>query len=138
LFQNIIASAARPRFAVYCPFSPNDSDKYTRAGTDRQIALFLMFINECRKENITPVLLTPCPENGITAPQETFRREIVNTTKNMATALKVAIIDRDAIYTNYSVTTGGFKAGLNADTKHPNPAGYTLESALWIETFSNY
>jgi len=138
LFQNVIASSLLPRIAVYCPFSPNDTDKYTRAGTDRQIATMLMFIKECRNKNITPFLLTPCPENGITAPQETFRREVVNTTKSIAASLNVTVIDRDSVYTNYTVDTGGFIAGTNADTKHPNPAGYALETALWLEALKYY
>lgn len=138
LFKNVAASDLAPTVAVYCPFSPNDTDKYTRAGTDRQIATMLAFINDCRKYNITPVLLTPCPENGRSAADEAFRREVVVASKSIAAALNIAVIDRDAIYTDYTNAAGGFKTGTNSDTKHPCPAGYALESPLWVAALANY
>lgn len=137
LFQNMVAGGAVPAAMAYCPFSPNDVDKYTRAGTDRQLLLMYQFVKTCKDNNIVPILVTPCPESGITAPQEAFRREVAAAAVSLCNSLRLICIDRDAYYTNYTVSTGGFNAGLNADTKHPSLAGYTGESLLWLKAMDN-
>ena len=136
LLKNVLSGGLRPSIVVYCPFSPNDTDKYTRAGTDRQIATMLAAINECNTYGVKIVLLTPCPENGRSAADEAFRREIVQKCLYVSRTMNIQIIDRDAIYTDYTNAAGGFKAGLNADTKHPNPTAYALEAGAWLSALS--
>lgn len=118
--------------AVYCPWSPNDTDKYTAAGVTRMQQAALQFIAACQGAGIVPALLTPCPINSINSTQEGFRRQIVDWVKVVCASNQAILIDRDAVYTDYTVDTGGYKAGLNATSLHPNATGYALEaSTAW-------
>lgn len=132
LFKNLIASGIRPKIACFCAFSPNDTDKYTVAGTQRQIAGMSQFVGICRQYGIKPALKTPCPVSGTTATEEGFRRQVVAATKLFAAQLSTLLIDRDSVLTDYSTTSGGWLSGMNTDTKHPSPAGYAAERALWL------
>jgi len=136
--QNAFANGSVPKVAGFCPFSPNDTDKYTAAGTARQISGALLFLNECKKYGIYPILVTPCPVSSLTAPQEAFRRQVVAACKSISTSMSCGLVDRDSVYTDYSGATGGWLAGLNADTQHPNATGYALEAALWTAAIPNF
>jgi hypothetical protein len=116
---------------AYSPWSSNDTDKYTQAGVDRMTRQTLFVLQECRRLGITPVLATPCPVGGISAANEAFRRQMVAVTKSLAASFGARVVDRDALYTDYSTTSGGWLAGMNFNTVHPSPAGYLAESALW-------
>lgn len=139
-FANVIAKvqAIRPSAASFTPWSPNDTDKYTQAGIDRCKILAMRFVAECQKVGTTPILVTPAPVNSLSATDEGFRRQIVTFVKN-ACANGVAILaDRDAVYTEYSTASGGYKSGLFATPLHPNAAGYALEAAqVWQPIFSD-
>ena len=115
---------------MYCPWSPNDTDKYTAAGITRMQQQALNFITQCQAVGTYPVLMTPNPANGLTAPQEAYRLQIVAWTKALCATGIARLIDRDAVYTDYTTGVGGYKTGLNADTLHPNQTGYTLESQV--------
>lgn len=121
-------SAIKGTLAVYCPWSPNDSDKYTAAGVTRMQQAALQFITACQAAGVVPALLTPCPANGLNSTQEGFRRQIVAWAKLVCASNIAILVDRDAVYTDYSTDTGGYKAGLNATTLHPNATGYALEA----------
>lgn len=135
LAQAFFTAGHKTNIAAYCGFSPNDTDKYTRAGTDRQIAGIMIFLHECRKSGALPVLVTPCPVGGLTAPQEAFRREVVQATKAIADTFRAEVVDRDAIYTNYALDTGGWIVGMTSEAAgsalHPNATGYAAEGVLW-------
>jgi len=137
-FPNVIAKiqAVRPTVASFTPWSPNDSDKYTQAGVDRCKVLAMRFLQECQKVGTTPILCTPNPVNSISEASEGFRRQIVEFVKTACEAKGVILADRDAIYTDYSTTAGGYKAGLFATPLHPNATGYALEAAqVWVPIF---
>ena len=122
------------RGVVYNRQRTNDSDAYTQAGLDRQMAGAVQWVQACQKVGSIPALLTPLPQNGTTSGQEAFRRQGVQSIKDICAALGVACIDRDSIYTDYTQVTGGFKAGLSnpASLPHPNLTGYQLEAELWL------
>lgn len=122
----------RPSVAFYCPFSPNDSDKYTQAGVNRMLSQMVQWIDHCTQNGVIPGLATPNPVNGITAPQEAFRLQVVAAVKAMCASGSVLLVDRDAVYTDYTTGVGGYKSGLNATTLHPNATGYALEAAQWV------
>ena len=131
--KNAIANGLQTTALAFCPFSPNDSDKYTAAGTARQIASALEFLTICKSIGATPILLTPCPVGGLNSTQEGFRRQVAVATKQYASAFGAKLIDRDALYTDYTTTSGGWLAGMNFNFVHPSPASYALEaSALWL------
>lgn len=121
-------SAIKGTMAAYCPWSPNDSDKYTAAGITRMQQAALQFITACQTAGVVPALMTPCPANGLNSTQEGFRRQIVAWVKLVCASNVAILIDRDAVYTDYTVDTGGFKTGLNATSLHPNATGYALEA----------
>jgi len=120
-----------PNVAGLCPWSTNDSDKYTQAGVNRVAGNALRFLHACRTKNIYPLLVTPCPVNSISAAEEGFRRQVVSQLIHIAQQHNAGIVDRDAIYTDYSLTTGGFLPAIGADGTHPGFAGYALEAGLW-------
>lgn len=125
-------AAIKPTIAFYCPWSPNDTDKYTAAGITRMQQLALQWIDACRVAGARAVLLTPNPMNGLDSTQEGFRRQIVTWVKTVCSAGLATLGDRDAVYTDYSTNTGGYKAGLFATSLHPNPTGYALEASTVI------
>jgi hypothetical protein len=134
-YANALAklTAIKPSVAAYCPWSPNDTDKYTAAGITRMQQQALQWIEACRVAGVAKnVLLTPDPANGLDSTQEGYRRQIVAWVKSVCAAGLATLGDRDAVYTDYSSATGGFKSGLNATTLHPNSTGYALEaSQVW-------
>jgi len=132
----ISSGATLPNAAAICPWSPNDTDKYTQAGVNRTIGNAIRFMHACRTKEIAPILVTPCPRDSITAGEEGFRRQVVNAVKALASAFGAGIIDRDALYTNYSAAEGGFLPGLSSDGTHPSSTGYAAESQLWDNAIS--
>jgi hypothetical protein len=118
-------AALRPSAFNYCPFTPNDGDKFSQAGVDRMKALALTVVAAGRAVQSRPRLVTPAPMDGLTATEEGFRRQIVEWVKAQCSAGLAELIDRDATLTNYTLVTGGFKAGLGATTLHPNQLGNT-------------
>jgi len=134
-YANVIAKiqALRPSCASFTPWSPNDSDKYTQAGIDRCKVLAMRFVQECQKVGTTPILCTPNPVNSLDATSEGFRRQAVAFVKSTCANGVAILADRDALYTDYSTATGGYKAGLNATSLHPNATGYALEAEqVWV------
>ena len=125
-------TATRPSIAALCPWSPNDSDKYTQAGVDRCIRQAMQWVDACQRADAVPALVTPAPVNGLTAGEEGFRRQVVAAVKAICAGGSALLIDRDAVFTDYSSASGGFKSGLNATTLHPNGTGYAQEAAsVW-------
>ena len=139
LCKNFCQYDVKPNVMVYCGFSPNDVDRFTVSGTNRQIAGIMQFLHEARKKGSQPILVTPCPVGGgaagqnLTTAQEAFRVQVVNATKSIGTAFGIDVIDRDALYTNYSSGgIGGFiqspvVLGGNISYVHPSVAGYAQE-----------
>mgnify|MGYP000378998438 CR=1 FL=1 len=134
-YTNALAklTAIKPTLAAYCPWSPNDADKYTAAGITRMQQQALLWLTACRAAGSTPILLTPNPANGLNSTQEGFRRQMVAWVKSVCSAGMATLGDRDAVYTDYSTNTGGYKAGLFATALHPNATGYALEETqVWL------
>lgn len=121
----------KPRIAFYAPWSPNDADAFTAGTEEAVIKNAAQWVATCYANGAKPILATPTPKGSLTLGQETARRTIVQKVKDFCAATNVPYIDRDAVYTDYTVSTGGFKSGLSADALHPNLAGYTLEAELW-------
>lgn len=138
LAEKFFTNGHRPNVVAVCPWSPNDTDKYTQAGINRCIGNAIRFLHEARKIGANAVLVTPCPVGGISATDEGFRRQIVLAIKAIATSFGCGLVDRDAIYTDYSSSSGGWLAGMNFNTVHPSPAAYLAESALWTAALNDY
>ena len=133
-FMNHAETIQAGSTAVFSPYSPNDNAGVVNAQVYKSnvVKNANTFINFCNQLGIQPVLLTPNPANGYSAETETIRRDCVALVKSIASANNVKIIDRDAIYTDYSTSIGGYNSGLNSDALHPNAAGYYAESAEWL------
>jgi len=138
-YQNGLNKLAitKPSVAAFCPWSPNDTDKYTQAGVDRCNRQALQWVQYCVTNQIIPALITPAPVNGLTTGEEGFRRQVVQYVKALCATSVAVLLDRDSVYTDYSSASGGFKAGLNSTTLHPNGTGYALEGQLWTSVLSN-
>jgi len=126
-----IVQTVKPKFALLAPWSPNDADFVTVGVNEAVLKNAAQWITTCYSVGAIPILTTPTPKDGLTAPQETIRRSVVQSVKDLCASTGVRLIDRDSVYTNYTLSTGGFKAGLSADGLHPNAAGYALEAALF-------
>ena len=115
--------------ATFFPFSPNDTDKYTAAGEQRQIYNTSAFIDAATKNGVVPILCTPVPVAGLTAPQETSRRKIAQAIRDMAGYCRVA--DFDLLLNDYTVSTGGWAvAGDTSGTVHPSAQGHGKMATL--------
>ena len=138
LAEKFFATGAQPNIAAMCPYSSNDTDKYTQAGINRIVGVALRFLNECRKAGAIPILLTPVPYTGTTSGEEAFRRQAVVAIKQLAVTYKCGLVDRDSIYTDYSTAAGGWLPVVIGDGTHPSHAGYVAESALWTAALAPY
>lgn len=124
-----------PTYAFLAPWSPNDADYVTAGVADAVLGNATQWVSACDAVGAIPILATPTPKNGLTAPQESVRRGVVQAVKDFCIAAGVLMIDRDSVYADYSTLTGGFKSGLSADGLHPSATGYASESLLWLEAF---
>lgn len=121
----------KPKYAFLAPWSPNDADFVTAGVAEAVLGNAAQWVAGCHAVGAIPILATATPKNTLTAPQETVRRGVVQAVKDFCASGNIRLIDRDAVYTNYSLSTGGFNAGLSADGLHPNAAGYAAEAQLW-------
>jgi len=124
----------RPTVAVMIVGSPNDVSPfaaYSAGWVSASMVLAAQWATYCRSLNVMPGFATCSPNTGISVGQEANRRLLVAQVKAMADAIGAKIIDRDSVWTDYSTSSGGYKAGLSSDAVHPNGAGYTAEKALW-------
>lgn len=127
----------KPRYAAFPPWSPNDTNALI-SGIESQVMMQAsVFINACAEIGVIPILITPAPKNGLTLAEEVVRRNITTKIIKLASDNDILLIDRDAVYTDYSSSSGGYKAGLNSDTVHPSDAGYELEKIEWIKILQN-
>jgi hypothetical protein len=121
----------RPAFASFCPWSPNDTDKYSQAGVVRSFDYATRWVAECQKVDAVPILQTPHPVGGINPTEEGFRRQVVEFIRKLCATGVAILADSDATFTDYSSSSGGWKGGgaLNATTLHPNYAGHQLDAS---------
>jgi hypothetical protein len=131
-FLAYISSGARPTAAAFCPWSVNNTLLYDAGQVTAVTSISNQFVALCAEYGITPYLVTPAPRNGITAAEESVRRQCVQAIKGVAAASGVVVIDRDAVYTNYDSPTGGYKfPEWCLDNVHPTDAGHLVESNEW-------
>lgn len=129
--KNLLAAItyARPHAAVFCPFSPNDSDKYTTAGEQRQILGMYQFLAACDAAGTIPMLSTPIPVNGLTQAQEASRRLVAAKVRELTQI--VTVLDFDLQLNNYASVTGGFAVAADGSgTVHCTPQGHAKQAAL--------
>lgn len=119
----------RPQIAICAPWSTNDSDAYTSGVSEKVVGRASRFVEMCQRYGAIPILSDPHPKNGITSGQETVRRGVVTDLAAWASARNIALLSRDAVYTDYTVATGGYKAGYTDDGIHPNSTSYPIEAA---------
>lgn len=133
-FLAYIASGARPTAAAFCPWSVNNTLPYDAGQVTAVTNISNQFIVLCAEYGITPYLVTPAPRNGITAGEESIRRQCVQAIKTAAAAAGVVVVDRDAVYTNYNLATGGYKLPeWSLDGVHPTDEAHVVESFEWQE-----
>lgn len=131
-FQSWISAGARPTIAAFCPWSVNNSSPYLASQLNSVRQSIGVFISLCENQKILPALVTPAPRNGITEAEETVRRQVVDYVKSYCTQTGTTLIDRDGVYTDYSVPTGGYKLPeWCVDGIHPTQSGHFAESFEW-------
>jgi len=137
-FMEWVNSGAKPTIAAFCPWSVNNSSAYQPAQLNSVKLAIGVFISLCEQYRIIPALVTPAPRNGITQAEETARRAVVQYIKDYCASYNIILIDRDAIYTDYSSATGGYKLPeWCIDNIHPNQLGHEVESLEWVSVLKN-
>lgn len=126
-FLGYLASGLIPEVAVLQPWSVNNLNKYKTVGLAETNFVIAKFLEACRTYDIVPILMTPCPANGLIASDETGRRAVVALIKSHTQYGWPLLIDRDAYYTDYTSSTGGFKTGMSGDGIHPTRAWHIAE-----------
>jgi hypothetical protein len=136
-FMSYVESGARPTIAALCPWSVNNTNPYTSAQESSVKQSIAVFVALCENNKITPSLVTPAPVNGLSEASEAFRRKYVQIIKDYCLYNNVLLIDRDAVYTNYSTPTGGYKLPeWCLDNVHPTELGHIAESVEWASALS--
>lgn len=132
--------AHRPKAAAYSPWSPNDvADRYTALGVSKALARAVRWADECAAVGTLAGLVTPAPVGGITAGNESFRRQVVEGLKSICSTGVATLIDNDSVWTDYSNPAGGWKPGLGFNTVHPNYAGHQLAaSQVWLPAYQRW
>ena len=136
--KTLASGGINPQMAAMCPYSSNDTDKYTQAGVSRCLATALIFLDLCRKARCVPILVTPVPYSGLTEAQEGFRRDVCSGIRQIAAKNGSQVVDRDLLFTNYATSCGGWVPGLVGDGTHPGAVGYAAEKALWQSAFESF
>ncbi len=132
-FLNYLEKGARPTIAAFCPWSVNNSGTYIADQAVSVAQSIGVFIAACEQFGVIPALVTPAPRNGLNSTDEGFRRQFVQQIKSYCLNNRCLLIDRDAVYTNYLVDTGGYKLPeWCLDNVHPTEAGHVAESVEWI------
>lgn len=128
----------KPTVAIINPYSHNGQvtggDQYSQAGLDLVNDYCRQAIAACKAVGTIPALRTPGPAGGINATQEGWRRAAVADIKAYCAQGAAVLIDADSVLTDYTSSTGGFKAAYvnGASLLHTNDAGYDAEAALVI------
>lgn len=131
-FQSYVQNGALPTIAAFCPWSVNNLNPYSVSGNQYMRQSLGVFMSICKRNGIIPALVTPAPRNGLTEAEEGARRAVVQYIKDFCSANGVLLIDRDSVYTNYDVGTGGYKnPAWTSDGIHPTEAGFIQESVEW-------
>jgi hypothetical protein len=131
-FLAYLSSGARPNIAAFCPWSVNNTLAYDAGQVSAVTTISNRFVTLCIEHGITPALVTPAPRNGITESEESVRRQCVQAIKAVASARGVLLIDRDSVFTNYDLPTGGYKLPeWCTDIVHPTEIGHSVESTEW-------
>lgn len=130
-------SRVNPTFAACAPWSTNDADAYTAGVESRILCNAAKWVSACYANGCKPLIINCAPKNGATTAEETVRRTVVAKLLTWCTENNIPLIDRDAVYTNYTVDTGGYKSGLNSDNLHPSATGYAAESVEWIRALTS-
>lgn len=131
-FMSYLASGCRPSIAALNPWSGNNTDRFSESQINSVKQTVGVFASICNQYGIKPVLVTPSPRNGITDAEESQRRIFVNYIKTYCSTNSVPLIDRDGVYTDYSLPVGGYKlAEWCLDGIHPTAAGHAVESVEW-------
>jgi hypothetical protein len=131
-FQSYVQNGALPSIAACCPWSVNNLNPYSVSGNQYMRQSLGVFMAICKKYGIVPALVTPAPRNGLTESEEAARRAVCQYIKEYCATYSVTLIDRDSVYTNYNLTTGGYKLPeWCLDNIHPTEAGHIAESAKW-------
>lgn len=126
-FLSFMASCdKKPDVVCFKPTSPNNSYfAWSQAQAEYWCDVFIAW---AMANGVTPVLVTPTPVNRFSEATETLRRACVTAIKAKATAAGIQCVDRDAIFTNYAVPTGGWEvAGDTSDGTHLTSQGAEKE-----------
>lgn len=143
-FKRFLEIGLVPDIAVYLSLSSNNSGFKTEgtaytADAPREAAYYTqVFIALCNQYGVQPYVLTPGPNPDITtAQEETYRRAAVEAVKDVCSGGRAVLIDRDALFTDYSNPLGGFKNPSDSrnNSVHPSDQGYLKEAELFIDEF---
>lgn len=115
----------KPNYLVFCPYSVNDGTS-TQATIDASWLAAMNLIDLCIANNVIPVLATACPQTGMAATPDGFRK--VQNTRIRALSSMVVVLDYDSVVSDRA-TPASYTSGLSNDGTHPSNAGYTVMAA---------
>jgi hypothetical protein len=113
----------KPNAAAYLSFSTNDADIGTAAGTARQKAAAIAFVDACRAVGTVPMLMTFQAWSSATTDQKSARNEFNNFVRTICAAKMAVLIDIDA-----TVSSGDawINAAWTIDGAHPSSLGHQV------------
>ncbi len=123
--------------AVYSVYSTNDSDRTSATGMNRLKGQMRVFIDECIKNGIRPVLATFQYPTGMTG-QDYINAKIVNNeARTLAAGGYCKLFDVADLFSDESASTGTWKNPANtSDGTHPNGTGTPILAAYAPTVFA--
>lgn len=110
--------------AVFSVYSTNDPDRATAAGMNRLKGQMRVFIDECYRLGIKPVLATFQQPTGMTGQDFINCKEINNEARMLAANGWCGLFDIAGLFSDESASVGTWKVPANTtDGTHPNAAG---------------
>lgn len=122
-----VVSKLKPQYLCFHAYSPNDGAP-TQALVDASWARALALVEHCRRNGVTPVLVTNGPVNSYNAGHEALRQQINARVRSMAGAV---IVSDEAAPLENSLSPGQINAAYyTGDATHYNSAGYDAMAAV--------
>lgn len=122
-----LLAAAPPDILFYAPYSNNDGVG-SQNKVNTCIRQALQVLAACEAAKVAVVLPTHIPINGASLSDDNYRKSTNEVIRGVASSMNIPLLDFDAAMSDGG-SPASIRAGLNADTQHPNPAGRDVQVA---------
>lgn len=109
---------------------------FTNISLDTVIFNLQTMISQSLQKGVFPLLATITPRRDAVWYQPLYRQRHLTLNeriRQLATSLKIPLVDQYFIMENYPASDGGLLSLLSVDLKHPNEKGYQVIAETWYK-----